>query len=76
MDRDAEIHIDAEKARAGSTPHIVRYVLIISLFLAIVALSVIWITGALTSSERSSQELGQTAAESETVQDGRIVPAN
>lgn len=63
MDREApEIHIDAEKARGGSTPHIVRYVLAISLFLAIITLSVIWITGALNSSERDSQEVGRSVA--------------
>jgi hypothetical protein len=43
-----EVHLDAEDARAGETPHIVRYVLIISLALAIIALSAIWITGALS----------------------------
>jgi hypothetical protein len=76
MDRDQEVHIDTEEARAGSTPHIVRYVLIISLFLAIAALSVIWITGASTSEERTSQSLAEAVAETETVQDGTIVPAN
>ena len=45
--QNGELHIDQEQARAGSTPHIVRYVLLISLTLAIVALSAIWITGAL-----------------------------
>ena len=38
-----EEHIAAEKARAGSTPHVVRYVLGISLILAIIAmLVVVW----------------------------------
>jgi hypothetical protein len=46
--RNNEVHIPTEEARGGSTPHIVRYVLVISLFLAIAALSLIWITGALT----------------------------
>lgn len=46
--RGEEVHIDTDEARSGSTPHIVRYVLLISLTLAIVALSAIWITGALT----------------------------
>jgi hypothetical protein len=45
-----EIHVDSDEARSGSTPHIVRYVLGISLALAIVALSAIWITGSVTSS--------------------------
>ena len=43
-----EVHITTEEARAGETPHIVRYVLAISLLLAIIALSFIWITGALS----------------------------
>ncbi len=43
-----EIHLETDEARAGETPHIVRYVLAISLILAIVALSAIWITGALS----------------------------
>ncbi len=42
-----EIHKDAESARAGSTPHIVRYVLATSLFLAIACLTLIWVVGAL-----------------------------
>ena len=75
MDRDREIHVDTEEARGGSTPHIVRYVLIISLFLAIAALSVIWMTGAFNSSERTSASLGEAAAATETVEDGRVVPA-
>ena len=43
-----EVHLDADEARAGDTPHIVRYVLMIGLFLAIVAMSVIWISGAVS----------------------------
>lgn len=43
-----EVHLDMEEARSGVTPHIVRYVLAISLFLAILAMSAIWITGALS----------------------------
>jgi predicted outer membrane lipoprotein len=44
---DSEIHIDTEHARGGSTPHIVRWVLGISLAAAIVILSAVWMTGAL-----------------------------
>ena len=47
---EPEIHKSTDDARAGSTPHIVRYVLAISLFLAIAALTIIWITGALNHS--------------------------
>jgi hypothetical protein len=43
-----EIHITTEEARGGSTPHIVRYMLAISLALAILALSAVWIIGALS----------------------------
>ena len=43
-----EVHIETDEVRAGETPHIVRYVLGISLFLAIAAMSIIWITGALS----------------------------
>ena len=43
-----EVHVSTAEARAGDTPHVVRYVLAISLVLAIAALSLVWITGALT----------------------------
>jgi hypothetical protein len=50
MEREGdEVHIQTEEARGGSTPHIARYILAISLFLAVAALSLIWITGALSS---------------------------
>lgn len=38
---EQETHIDTEQARAGSTPHIVRYVLAISLTLAVIAMLII-----------------------------------
>lgn len=41
-----EVHIQTNEARGGSTPHIVRYVLAISLLLAIAAMTLIWVTGA------------------------------
>lgn len=41
-----EVHIETDDARGGSTPNVVRYVLAIGLFLAIAALSLIWIIGA------------------------------
>lgn len=46
-----EVHIETDEARGGSTPHIVRYILLISLGLAILAMSLIWITGALSRDE-------------------------
>ena len=45
------VHVDTDRARAGSSEHVVRYVLAISLALAIVATSIIWITGAVGSSQ-------------------------
>ena len=41
-------HISTDDARGGSTPHIVRYVLGFSLFLAIAAMSATWIIPALS----------------------------
>jgi hypothetical protein len=41
-----EIHVSTEEASGGVQPHILRYMLGISLLLAILALSAIWITGA------------------------------
>lgn len=43
-----EIHVDTDEARGASTPGIVRYVLGISLLLAIIAMSLVWIVPALT----------------------------
>lgn len=50
-----ELHAETDNARAGSTPNIVRWVLIIGLLLAIVLLSITWITGALSMGARGSQ---------------------
>jgi hypothetical protein len=49
-----EVHIETNEARGGSTPHIVRYVLAISLLLAIGALTLIWVLGA-ASTEQPAQ---------------------
>lgn len=49
--RGQEVHIDKQEARSGATPHVVRYVLLISLALVVIALSAIWITGALNAPE-------------------------
>ncbi len=47
MDRQGdEIHLTQEEASGGSKPNIMRYVLGISLVLAIVLLSIVWMTGA------------------------------
>jgi cytochrome c-type biogenesis protein CcmH/NrfG len=43
-----EIHLDDDEARGGATPHIVRYVLIVSLVLVVLAMSTIWIARAIS----------------------------
>ena len=43
-----EVHVETDEARGASTPNIVRWVLLISLFAAIALLSIVWITGAAT----------------------------
>ena len=43
-----EFHSETDEARAGSTPHVVRWILGISLAAAIILLSAIWIFGAMT----------------------------
>ena len=43
-----EPHFETDDARGGSTPNVVRWILLVSLFAAIALLSIIWITGAAT----------------------------
>ena len=50
-DENGELHAETDEARAGSTPGIVRWILLVGLFAAIALLSIIWITGAATQSE-------------------------
>lgn len=42
-----EVHVSEEEASAGIRPHIVRYVLGVSLLLAVVLMSAIWIFGSI-----------------------------
>ncbi len=52
MQRDGEeVDLTTDEARGGSTPHIVRYVLLISLFLAAAAMTIAWVTGALSADQ-------------------------
>jgi hypothetical protein len=44
-----EIHVSTEEASGGTQPRIVRYVLAISLLLAILLLSAVWMTGSFLS---------------------------
>ena len=63
------IHADVDEARAGSTPNIVRWVLVISLLAAIILLTAIWVIGAWSSDQdtqtvdaqiRAAERGGQT----------------
>lgn len=42
---DQELHVDKERARAGQTRHIVRYVLAISLTLVVLGMLVVLLVG-------------------------------
>lgn len=56
-----EVDVTTTEARAGSTPHIVRYVLIISLILAAIAMTVVWMTGAATADDPVESGIERTA---------------
>jgi hypothetical protein len=56
-----ETHITTPEARGGDTPGVMRYVLLIGLVLAIGALSMIWITGALNSDQPNSSTVSGQA---------------
>jgi hypothetical protein len=43
-----ELHVTEEEASGGTQPHIVRYILGISLLLVTALLSLVWIIGSLT----------------------------
>ena len=43
---DEEVHVSTGEARGGDTPHVMRYVLLFGLLLAIIAMSATWILGA------------------------------
>lgn len=46
-----EVHAHMDEARAGSTENVVRWVLLFGLGGAILLLSIVWITGALSTSD-------------------------
>ena len=52
-----EPHFETDAARGASSPNIVRWILLVSLFAVIVLLSIIWITGAATHSGEDADEL-------------------
>ncbi len=51
-EKDDEIHIEDDEARGASSPGIMRWVLGISLILAIVALTIVWIIPYLSGATR------------------------
>lgn len=69
--REQEIHLDKDDARSGSTPHVVRYVLFTSLMLAMIALSAIWITGALDAPDNTG---GHADTAKAVAEDGGQMP--
>jgi hypothetical protein len=64
-----EPHFETDAARAGSSPNIVRWVLLVSLFAAIVLLSIVWITGAATQSD--AEENVEVTSRAEDMDDER-----
>ena len=44
---DQQLHVETDEARGGSTPNTLRWILGISLILAVIAMSAIWIVPAL-----------------------------
>jgi hypothetical protein len=47
-DRLNQTHIETDDARAGQTPHVVRWMLGVSLALAVIAMTVVWLVPALS----------------------------
>jgi hypothetical protein len=59
---EREVHVETDQARGGSTPNVVRWVLGISLLLAIIAMTLVWIIPALSKSDAQiSRTGGETA---------------
>ena len=49
MEREGdEVHVSQEEASGGAQPHIVRYILGVSLLLVVLLMSAIWIIGSVT----------------------------
>ncbi|MCL9998313.1 MAG: hypothetical protein NBV68_02935 [Erythrobacter sp.] len=68
-DPDRRTSIDETDAKAGSKEGVVRWVLLISLTGAIVALTLVWVTGALTQGPVESQMNVERKVEAERDQD-------
>jgi hypothetical protein len=57
-----QIRAEVDNARAGSTPHIVRWVLLFGLLAAIVLLTAIWVVGAWSSDQNTQTVDAQVRA--------------
>jgi hypothetical protein len=70
-----EVHETTDEARAGSTPNIVRWILAISTLAAILLLSAIWITGALTTDrqDRTTTVTDRIQAQEERGQSNEVL---
>jgi hypothetical protein len=68
-----EVHIETDEARGASTPNIVRWILLVSLFAAIALLSIIWITGAATQDEEEGTVSHEVRDRSDIEQTDSIV---
>lgn len=60
--RSGEVHISTDEARGGSTPHVVRWMLAISLLAAIILLSALWMTSAALQGNAEQETTTQAAA--------------
>lgn len=70
-----EVEMSTEEASGGQKRGIVRYVLVISTLLAIVALSIIWMTGSATGPENPTPNPQESLSEpTETPSGQRPVP--
>ena len=65
-----EVEMNSEEASGGQKRGIVRYVLLISTALAIIALSIIWITGAATGPEGATPNPAEATANPATEPEG------
>lgn len=51
MERQDEVHVDTDEARAGSTPHVVRWILGVGLVLIVVLFTIIVLIGGASEGE-------------------------
>jgi len=64
-----EVHIDADEARAGSTPHTVRWILAAGLLLVIVFFAIIVMVGSATQSENEEHQTLRVQAQDQQTGD-------